>query len=74
MDPTKMSDEKRGSFSYDPETGAPRRMSRISGPAPGTLRGRSSIGGPDEDLDVGKQIAMEENNAIKYRTCTWQKL
>lgn len=27
----------------------------------------------DESFDVGKQIAMEADNAIKYRTCSWPK-
>ncbi|KAF2120530.1 transmembrane amino acid transporter protein-domain-containing protein [Lophiotrema nucula] len=27
----------------------------------------------DSDLTVGKQMEMEAGNAIKYRTCSWQK-
>lgn len=28
----------------------------------------------DESITVGKQMAMEAENAIKYRTCSWQKV
>lgn len=27
-----------------------------------------------EDISVGKQMEMEADNAIKYRTCSWQKV
>jgi hypothetical protein len=46
----------------------PRKMSRISKPA--------SVTGDDTDssISVGAQIEMEKENAIKYRTCSWQKV
>ncbi len=44
-----------------------RKMSRI-GPPPM----RSSLTGGEDDY--GKLLAMEEHNAIKYRTCSWQKV
>jgi hypothetical protein len=28
----------------------------------------------DASFSIGKQIEMEANNAIKYRTCSWQKV
>lgn len=28
----------------------------------------------DESITVGKQMEMEADNAIKYRTCSWQKV
>lgn len=28
----------------------------------------------EEKLDVGGQIELEAGNAIKYRTCSWQKV
>jgi hypothetical protein len=30
--------------------------------------------GSDASITIGKQIEMEANNAIKYRTCSWQKV
>ena len=42
------------------------------------IRGRtiSVVGDSDSDsaLSVGKQVEMESTNAIKYRTCSWQKV
>lgn len=35
--------------------------------------GRAAGDSSDESFDVGKQIAMEADNAIKYRTCSWPK-
>lgn len=57
---------------YDPEKteGRERKLSRIGGPA--------AIGLADSDagsaMSVGKQVELESNNSIKYRTCTWQKV
>jgi hypothetical protein len=28
----------------------------------------------DQSISVGKQMEMEADNAIKYRTCSWQKV
>lgn len=28
----------------------------------------------DSDIGIGAQIEMEKDNAIKYRTCSWQKV
>ena len=49
-----------------------RKMSRI-GPPPksGSL---SLPDGSGSDDDYGKLVAMEADNAIKYRTCSWQKV
>ena len=50
-----------------------RRMSRI-GPPP---KGPGSVSVPDvalADDEYGKLVAMEADNAIKYRTCSWQKV
>jgi hypothetical protein len=48
--------------SYDGE----RRGSRIAAPLSGwDLESRAS---------VGKQLELEADNAIKYRTCSWQKV
>lgn len=49
---------------YDPEdpNGGRRRLSRV---------------GADDsssNLSIGKQIELEADNAIKYRTCSWQKV
>jgi len=47
-----------------------RKMSRI-GPPPkiGSLPDTSG-----SDDEYGKLVAMEANDAIKYRTCSWQKV
>ncbi|KAI4240582.1 MAG: hypothetical protein L6R40_005070 [Gallowayella cf. fulva] len=60
-----------GVYGYDVEKTEERgrKMSRLGGP--------SAIGITDADSDsvvsVGKQVEMEASNAIKYRTCSWQK-
>lgn len=58
----------------DPEkgTGEPkfRKMSRIGGPISGMV-GDSDT---DSTISVGKQVELEQANAIKYRTCSWQKV
>jgi hypothetical protein len=28
----------------------------------------------DASISIGKQIALEADNAIQYRTCSWQKV
>jgi hypothetical protein len=63
------------------QTSGPRKMSRIDRPVTksisGSITGRKSVDGnmPDEtDLSIGKQIELEAGNAIKYRTCSWQKV
>lgn len=58
------------SSEYDPERtgGRDRKMSRVVAP----------ILLPDSDvesaLSVGKQLELEAENQIKYRTCSWQKV
>ena len=63
------------------QTGGPRKMSRIDRPVTtsisGSITGRKSVDGnvsDDPDVSVGKQIELEAGNAIKYRTCSWQKV
>jgi hypothetical protein len=49
-----------------------RKMSRIGPPPkPGSLSLPDTSGSDDE---YGKLVAMEADNAIKYRTCSWQKV
>ncbi|KAL9595141.1 MAG: hypothetical protein Q9219_006629 [cf. Caloplaca sp. 3 TL-2023] len=60
-----------GVYGYDVEKTEERgrKMSRIAGPA--------AIGKSETDevsvSSVGKQMEKEAGNAIKYRTCSWQK-
>lgn len=63
-------------YNYDAEKRVadgdiPRKNSRIGGPM------KERIAGLDDDSDVsvsvGKQMELEANNAIKYRTCSWPK-
>jgi hypothetical protein len=46
-----------------------RRPSRVGG----ALRG-STVEDDLSVMSVGKQMELEANNAIKYRTCSWQKV
>lgn len=61
-----------GVYGYDVEKNEERsrKMNRVGGP--------KAIGLSDTDEDsvvsVGKQVEMEASNAIKYRTCSWQKV
>lgn len=52
-----------------------RPMRRISEPIIKPVVGGIGGSGSDSDstVSVGKQIALEESNAIKYRTCSWPK-
>lgn len=63
------------------QSNAGRKMSRIDRPVTksisGNLAGRRSVDGDMESeasVSVGKQMEMEAGNAIKYRTCSWQKV
>lgn len=47
-----------------------RKMSRIGAPLPGILGDSDS----DSTISVGKQLELESNNSIKYRTCSWPKV
>lgn len=59
-----------GVYGYDVEKTGPRerKMSRIAGPG----LGRDSDS--DSAISVGKQIELEANSSIKYRTCSWPKV
>ncbi|MCJ1372366.1 hypothetical protein MMC20_003590 [Loxospora ochrophaea] len=60
-------------YGYDEENQAPRerKMSRIGQPVSGVLVGEVD---DDSTISVGKQVELEAGNAIKYRTCSWQKV
>ncbi|PIB02012.1 hypothetical protein CB0940_01013 [Cercospora beticola] len=55
----------------------PKKMNRIDVPRTksigGSIAGRAVTDSSSEDISVEKQMALEEGNAIKYRTCSWQK-
>ena len=54
----------------DLEANSGRKMSRIGGPVSGV-----TIDSDDEfRTSVDKQMRLEAGNAIKYRTCSWQKV
>ncbi len=67
---SKKSEEDRSAYNnsnekgYDAENGG-----RIEAPARRDLNDRDGY-----DVDVGKQIEMEADNAIQYRTCSWPKV
>lgn len=64
LNPVLASSQVSGSDSDDLEARGGRRMSRIDKPLESDT---------DSSLTIGKQIALEVNNPIKYRTCSWQK-
>jgi hypothetical protein len=47
-----------------------RKMSRI-GPPPGAFRVTADS---DSQDDISRLVELEAGNAIKYRTCSWQKV
>src|ERR1700761_5870927 len=69
-------------FMPDQEKGGDgmRKMSRIDQPITTSIGGavdgrRPSVDENGEgDLTIGKQMELEADNAIKYRTCSWQKV
>jgi len=72
-------------MALNPEKGAPRSSSDLENNDAYAERRGSRIAGPktlpivaagsdaDSGLSVGAQIELEKENAIKYRTCSWQK-
>jgi len=62
---------------FDPENGSPygsqRRMSRIDKAVTKPI-GATDLPDDSSGMSVGKQMELESANAIKYRTCTWQKV
>jgi len=70
---------KDGVFSGDQtsaENGGkkPRKMNRIDGPITKPIGGENlNDDSTDSDVSIGKQMEKEAGNAIKYRTCSWQK-
>jgi len=62
-----------GDEAYDPENPMGRRMSRIGKPV--ATNDHVPPGSDTEStVSVGAQIELEKENAIKYRTCSWQKV
>lgn len=53
----------------------PRKMSRIDAPVTKSITGEGQLDddATDNSVAIGKQMEMEAGNAIKYRTCSWQK-
>ena len=69
------STEKKDNVFGDVEgNGAPRRGSRIDAPRHGSIATAGIMPEGEEDVGVGKQMELEAENAIKYRTCSWQKV
>jgi len=53
------------------------QMNRIGAPPAhlvSTLASDSSDTDSENSISIGKQVEMEAGNAIKYRTCSWQKV
>jgi len=52
------------------------QMNRIGAPPAhlvSTIASDSSDTDSENSISIGKQVEMEAGNAIKYRTCSWQK-
>ena len=62
--------ERRGSRRGSATLVAGRKMSRIGPP----LRQGSLPDGDDETEEHARLVALEADNAIQYRTCSWQKV
>jgi hypothetical protein len=60
-----------GVYGYDTEKQAEsgRKLSRVGPALPGTV----GDGDSESEMSVGKQMELESNNSIKYRTCSWKK-
>lgn len=59
----------------DAEMQGKRRGSRLGGPLKSSTNPAAMVDSDGESaLDVAKQMEMEAGNAIKYRTCSWQKV
>jgi hypothetical protein len=59
---SRSSDGKGTLEKKDPELG------RIEKPS------RRDVDDSEESFSIGRQMEMEAENAIKYRTCSWQKV
>lgn len=48
-------------------------MNRIDRPRTGSIVQAGTIGDglSEQSVSIGKQMEMEADNAIKYRTCSW---
>jgi len=51
-------------------------MNRIDRPITRSITSDSAMedSGTDVSVSIGKQMELEADNAIKYRTCSWQKV
>lgn len=61
-----------GIYGYDIEKQAHhnRKPSRVAAPIPGVVADSDA----ESVISVGRQMELEKNNSIKYRTCSWQKV
>lgn len=83
VDPALAKDVNTGDFAVD-QTAAEgggkkssrKPMNRIDGPITKSITGESALSDDNTDASVaiGKQMELEAGNAIKYRTCSWQKV
>lgn len=68
-------DEETGGVGRQSNGG--RKMSRIDKPVTQSISGQGGLtddDASDPSVSVGKQMELEAGNAIKYRTCSWQKV
>lgn len=68
LDPTPGGTKSGYEYDHEGQDEKGRKMSRIA--APGVVVSADN----DSQLSVGKQVELEATNAIKYRTCSWQKV
>lgn len=73
----KQEDTFGGPFDYDAENGGRRLSTTVNGRKMSRIGPPPKLGSIPNDSDEGetqqKLIEMEAENAIKYRTCSWQK-
>lgn len=51
------------------------KMNRIDGPITRPITSENALHDDvDDSVSIGKQMELEADNAIKYRTCSWQKV
>jgi hypothetical protein len=63
-------DARKNSNSSNDEKTDP-ELGRLEKPSRRDMAGDDSS---DQSITVGKQMELEAENAIKYRTCSWQKV
>lgn len=65
-------ESRRSSFTSDKDK-LPEDHSKLKYTDPADLENRGGATS-DSEGEIGRQIELESENTIKYRTCSWQKV